>query len=244
MASFTGIRDYLRRRASSVWTEQSRAFDHGLSLQEETLTEMLLLRMAQDHAAHGLKVTLFNRPTEAINGADWEWVIRTPDCEIGMRVQAKRLYHRRQEADYRGLDPKSPQVDKLIDQAGSFIPVYVFYNHEHGKISDLLKAEGKRSYSQRRFWGCSVASAHAVKEANSNRLKDLVKVMKPWHHLVTETGACNLHSILGRSENTGPGMITHSPSDVAEHIHNQDFMLGYLSEKELAGVAVLDLSNF
>ncbi|MFN4153498.1 MAG: hypothetical protein ACK4HF_02495 [Paracoccaceae bacterium] len=72
MAASVAMRDYLRRRAAWVWNEQSHAFDHGLSLQEETLTEMLLLRMARDHETNGLTVKMFSKPEEAINGADWE----------------------------------------------------------------------------------------------------------------------------------------------------------------------------
>jgi hypothetical protein len=245
MASQLVIRDYLSRRARWIWEIQSRAFRHGLSLQEETLTEILLLRMADERAAHGLTVTLFNKQAEAVNGADWEWIIQTPDCEIGLRVQAKRLYKHGTGQDYGGLKPGSPQVDKLIDQAGSFIPVYVFYNHGHGTSSSLLKAEGKHLHRHRYFWGCSVASAHAVKAVNSNRLKDLLKVMKPWHHLVTETGACGVYSVLGAPENRRLDMIAPSPlQEVIEQIDNQDFMLKYLTRKELAGVAVIALSDF
>lgn len=75
MAASVPLRGYLRQRAASVWNHQSHAFDHGLALQEETLTEMLLLRMAQDHAKHGLSVKMFSKAEESVNGADWEWIV-------------------------------------------------------------------------------------------------------------------------------------------------------------------------
>ena len=155
------LRDYLRQRAAWVWNEQGHAFDHGLTLQEETLTEMLLLRMARDHAKHGLAVTMFNKTEEGINGADWEWIIRTRSCELGLRVQAKRLFHHGKSQDYGGLDPKSDQADKLITKAGPNIPLYVFFNHDHGLNSNLLHGGGEHPYRGRSYWGCAIACAKA-----------------------------------------------------------------------------------
>ena len=144
MAASVPLRDYLRQRAAWVWNQQGHAFDHGLALQEETLTEMLLLRMARDHAKHGLTVTMFTKSEEAQNGADWEWIVRMPGCELGLRVQAKRLYHRDKKADYGGLDPNSGQAGKLIARAGSRIPVYVFFNHDAVSIPRFSRPEGSR----------------------------------------------------------------------------------------------------
>ena len=244
MASSSALRDYLRHQAGWVWREQARAFDHGLSLQEETLTEMLLLRMARDHAKRGLSVTMFNKPHEAVEGADWEWIIRTPSCELGLRVQAKSLYRHGTGSDYGGLDPKSSQVDKLIASADSCIPVYVFYNHERGTNSRLLNAGGERPYRGRSFWGCSVAGAHAVKATRSNRLKDLREIMKPWHNLVTETGQCGASALLAMSENGLGDTMPATRRQVIERIRDPEFMLQYLLEQELTGVAVIDFSDF
>ena len=244
MAYSSPLRDYLRQRAGWVWREQARAFSYGLSLQEETLTEMLLLRMAQDHAAHGLSVTMFSKPAEAINGADWEWIVQTPGCMIGLRVQAKRLYYHGTGPDYGGLNPKSSQAEKLIAQAGHLIPVYVFYNHEHGTNSGQLTSGGESPYRGRSFWGCAIANANAVKTANSNSLKDLRKIMKPWHRMVTTTGACGMSAALGVSRGAARETLTASRLQVVERIRDPSYMLPYLSEHELAGVAVIDFSDF
>jgi hypothetical protein len=244
MASSSVLRDYLRHRAGWVWREQARAFDHGLALHEETLTEMLLLRMARDHAKHGLSITMFSKPVEAVEGADWEWIIRTTGCDIALRVQAKRLYRRGTGPDYGGLDLKSPQVDKLIKRAGSSIPIYVFYNHDHGTQSDRLNAGGEYPYRGRSFWGCSVAHAQAVKAKKSNSLKDLRDIMRPWHHLVTDTGACGAKAALGVSEDARRDTIDDDRRQVFERIEDPEFMLDYLSRSELNGVAVMDFSDF
>ncbi|MFQ6777513.1 DUF6615 family protein [Cereibacter sphaeroides] len=238
------LRDYLRQRAAWVWNEQAHAFDHGLSLQEETLTEMLLLRMARDHTKHGLSVTMFSKPAEAVNGADWEWIVSTPSCQIGLRVQAKRLYYHGIGQDYGGLDLNSLQADKLITRAGSCIPVYVFYNHDHGMNSALLDAGGEYPYRGRSFWGCAVASAQAVKAAKSNNLRVLRNIMKPWHHLVTARGACGAPSALAVSGAVIQGTMPQFRRQVIERIRDRDFMLRYLLEHELIGVAVIDFSDF
>ena len=107
MAAPITLRDCLRRRPAWVWNAQGHALKQGLALQEETLTEMPLLRMAHDHAKHGLNVTMFNKTEERINGADREWIVRTPWCNLGLRIQAKRLYHASKGSDYGGLGPKS-----------------------------------------------------------------------------------------------------------------------------------------
>lgn len=238
------LRDYLRRRAAWVWNEQGHAFKHGLALQEETITELLLLRMARDHGKHGLNVTMFTKADEAKNGADWEWVVRTPNCEVGLRIQAKRLYHRSKSSDYGGLDPSSPQADKLIKRAGSRIPLYVFFNHDHGTRSKLLNGGGEYPYRGRSYWGCSIACAKKVKATHSNKLADLKKHMKPWHRLLTPSGKCNLKQSIGVSPSELDASLPPSRREVVQRVRDRQFMSHYLDQEELAGFAILDFSDF
>lgn len=238
------LRDYLRWRAAWVWNEQGHAFTQGLTLQEETLTEMLLLRMARDHAKHGLSVTMFNKTEEAINGADWEWIIRTPSCELRLRVQAKRLYHLDKSQDYGGLNPKSDQADKLITKAGSNIPLYVFFNHDHGLNSKLLQGGGEYPYRGRSYWGCAVACAANVKLADTNKLSGLKEHMKPWHRLVTMSGKCDAKNALGISPEVMDASMPRERREIFERIRERDFMSRYIQRNDLAGVAILDFSDF
>jgi hypothetical protein len=244
MPKAISLRDYLRQRAAWVWNEQGHAFDNGLVLQEETVTEMLLLRMARDHQRHGLNVTMFTKAEEAINGADWEWIIRTRGCELGLRIQAKRLYHKVKTVDYGGLNPKSPQSTKLIGRAGTSIPIYVFFNHNHGLNSKLLEGGGESPYRGRSYWGCSVACAKKVEHANTNKLSGLKKLMTPWHRLITPAGNCTVLSALGITAQDVQGSMPASRRQVFERIRDRDFMLNYLQTSELAGVAVMDFSKF
>ncbi len=244
MAASITLRDYLRGRAAWVWNEQGHAFKQGLALQEETLTEMLLLRMARDHAKHGLTVTMFNKTEEGINGADWEWIVRTPWCDLGLRVQAKRLYHSSKGSDYGGLDPASGQSAKLIANAGTCIPLYVFFNHDHGSNSKLLHGGGEYPYRGRSYWGCSVACAKKVAAEKSNVLSKLKKHMKPWHRLVTSSGKCDAKSALGIDLGEAERSMPQDRREVFERIRERDFMSQYILQRDLAGVAILDFSDF
>lgn len=242
--SYSPLRDYLRKMAGWVWNEQAHAFRHRLTLNEETLTEMLLLRMARDYDKHGLKVRIFNKPEEKRNGADWEWIIKTPTCDISFRVQAKRLYCSDTKKEYGGLSLKSKQVDNLILKAGTSIPVYVFYNHDLGINSQLLTAGGEAGYYGRSYWGCSIASAQRVKKANSNKLSALSKIMKPWHRLVDSAGKCSASGALGVSQADIDRSMPPDRRDVVERLEDREFMLNYTKREELAGVAVMDFSQF
>ncbi|WP_170409911.1 DUF6615 family protein [Ruegeria arenilitoris] len=243
-AVHSSIRDYLRQRAGWVWNEQGHAFRRGLCLQEETLTEMLLLRMAKDQARHGLRVRMFSKAEEKLNGADWEWFIRTPSCSLGLRVQAKRLYLRSTKKDYGGLDPKSGQVNNLISMAGGNHPVYVFFNHAYGVSSASFTSGGEAGYRGRSFWGCTIASAHKVKAANSNSLKKLKLVMKPWHHLVQPSGVCGANAILGSPRSKTQFAADNPDPQWLQLFQQTDFLQEYLEEHELAGVAYLDFKDF
>lgn len=139
------FRRQLRHVGRWVWREQEDALHFGLKLQEETITEMLLLRMAREFSSSGLSVKMFNRIQEGGskrykkpgNGADWEWFIKTDHCEVGFRIQAKVLSSgltrggRLSVGKYDGLLKDKKQTNDLIIGAGSkrFNPIYIFYNH-------------------------------------------------------------------------------------------------------------------
>lgn len=205
---------------------------------------MLLLRMAQDYAKHGLIITMFNKTAEGNNGADWEWIVRMPGCELGLRVQAKRLYHRDKKADYGGLDPNSGQAGKLIARAGSRIPIYVFFNHDHRINSALLSSGGEHPYRGRSFWGCSVAGARMVQAAKSNQLSILKKHMCPWHRLISTSGGCEAYAALGITPQEVEASMPPQRREVVERIRDRNFMLTYVAAEELDGVAILDFSDF
>ena len=83
-----------------------------------------------------------------------------------------------------------------------------------------------------------------MKKANSNSLKDVKKIMKPWHHLVTAKGTCGVTAALGISEGVVFDTMPPFRRQMIERIRDPDFMLAYLSENDLAGAAVIDFSDF
>lgn len=246
------LRDYLRSRAAWVWNEQKRAFKYELTLQEETLTELLLLRMAHDLGKHGLSVRMFTRAEENETGADWEWIIRTLDCSVALRVQAKRLYHKTKGGDYGGLDPKADQSDKLISNAAGAVPLYVFYNHALGNDPNKFDTGKDSPYRGPSYWGCSVARAELVKAKKSRKVTDLRPVMSPWHRLFDHSGGCSLLFELGISARELSSSIDATRKDVMGALWplgqgeflNSSFLSKYLLERELAGVAFSELYDF
>lgn len=249
----SGIRPYLRSLAGWAWNRQNDAKRHGLSLQEETLTEILLLRIAKDCRPLRLQVRMFTRPQENRNGADWEWFLRGPSCHgIGYRVQAKRLYQTgRHKGQYGGHDPAGPQTTKLISMAGkSNIPIYVFYNNDSTTAFYGRSSPGFRSPS---FWGCSYAHASSVKAAGSRDPSKLIKHMQPWHELFDH---CLKSSppVSGAPPSSGNGRADEQEDNPLEEERNRDpqwlRMLDspeeietYMEQQELAGVAYFDASN-
>jgi len=248
-----GIRPYLRSLAGWAWNRQNDAKKHGLSLQEETLTEMLLLRIAKECRPLGLQVRMFTRPQENRNGADWEWFVRGPRCPgIGFRVQAKRLYQDgRYRGKYGGHDPGGPQTAKLISMAGKTnTPIYVFYNNSSTTLFDGLSSAGFRGPS---FWGCSYASASSVRAEGSRAPSDLIKHMHPWHELFDhciKSSRPTSKPPVGSGNGGGDGQEGRPPVEEPRRdpqwlrmLNSPEEMEGYMEQQELSGVAYFDASN-
>ncbi|WP_138935314.1 DUF6615 family protein [Roseovarius arcticus] len=189
------LRAYLRGLAHRVWADQTEARQFGLKLQEESITEMLLLQIARDLSPLGLRVRMFSKRQEGgytrkdgtvvtvANGADWEWFIDLPDCMVGFRVQAKRLFgSARENGSYKGFKPGGTQIDDLVNAAGTDMnPVYVFYNHGFTRNSSLFKRSTTTNWFGSSAWGCSVASAASMKALKSKTLVSVLPGMVPWH---------------------------------------------------------------
>lgn len=168
------VRTYMRCLAGWVWEQQKDAAHFGLALQEETITEMLLLCMARQLTPLGFKVRIFSRKEESHHGADWEWFYKSPNRQVSFRVQAKRLYRSpRGLGSYIGFTPSGHQLKNLISKAGRANPIYVFYNHP--VIKDA------RLFNWRSYWGCSVATAAFMDTVTDNKLSTIIDGQVPWH---------------------------------------------------------------
>jgi hypothetical protein len=207
-------------RCAWVYRRLDAGQRHHVHLQEETLTEDLLLDIAI--ASPGLLVRHFTRWQESRNGADWEWEWWFgAERWFGVRVQAKKL---RQKAastaasyhlDYPvGGDPNNElQVDRLRRQAREDgIPAaYVFYNGP--ALVDLpLWWDCERVSESREAFGVSYLSAEVVQQLvheGSHDARTVASASRPWPCLVNCSPGGFCHR---RRDPFGP---TPSPLDEA-----------------------------
>lgn len=264
------IQPYLRELAAWVWTEQDDAFHYGLKLQEETITEMLLLRMARETVGTPLKIRMFNKTEEGGssqhgivgNGADWEWYFDTPVCQIGFRIQAKVLSYELtptrkalSRGIYAGLKNDGEQAKDLIKaaRADKYNPIYVFYNHPWVANRYLFSASHSPFPGARTDWGCSVATATAVRDLLDNRLSALFPHMMPWDHffrIEPGCGAQNAFRTLGSEqefqfETPRPEwlpMLLH-PEEESALPDGGSGLQSYLTKRGLKGVAYFEISD-
>lgn len=241
-----GVRPYLRTLAGWTWNRQNEARKLGLTLQEETLTEMLLLRIARDCAPLGLKVRMFTRAQERANGADWEWTFASEHCSIALRVQAKRLYMSGPDTGrYGGWKHLGNQATTLITDAGTdYYPVFLFYNNYASKVFSRRPSHGFYGPSQ---WGCAFADAQDIEKSPTNWPEDVIDKMHPWHELFD---LCAIAGRLRTIPNAGrpPGDQSAQEISVQTPFWMQPYSgtegaKAYLEERKLAGVAYFDASE-
>ena len=184
--------------SDNIWCRRGAAKSFGLSFNEETATEVLLLDLAGQFPGN-VKIIPFTHSQEEKFGADWAWAFVGPDgrsCQ-GMLVQAKRLDDGDQQYSklfYQGRQSLTPQIDQLIANARRFglPPVYAFYNH----LSDPTRVpKGScRSLDMManplpQSWGIAIASAIAVRDAWPVKTYDRHRVhSRPLHCLLCSKG--------------------------------------------------------
>jgi hypothetical protein len=117
--------------ARKIWKQLGTARALGINRGEETVTDDFLLDV---QTAHPIEVATFqfNKPAEAITGADWEWWLTDGRKWAGLLIQAKILNPKSNlysaiKHNVRGR----PQIDIILEQASyKNIPaLYFFYNH-------------------------------------------------------------------------------------------------------------------
>ncbi|MEP2533842.1 hypothetical protein [Shimia sp.] len=280
------FRAYLRLLAHKVWADQGDAIKYGLTLQEETITETLLLQMARDLSPMGLNVKMFSRQEEGGvtrkdgtvekvgNGADWEWFVDLPDCMIGFRVQAKRLFGSpAKDGSYDSFHPGGKQITDLINAASGLNPIYVFYNHGQIKNRDLFDRSPKTTWYGRSSWGCSVATANFMRYAKSKSLSSLRPGMVPWHQFFAIANSaqhgCGVVRVMGKMSGQQQfklstkrpkwvyELLAHHAGDLGVQAIDPEFfetgdgeaselstLEQTLNERNLGGVAYIDFREF
>ena len=184
--------EIFRRQAGAVWNRMDKAAGLGMSLNEETITEITSFEMA--HAVLGIsgfQVRLATKPEEVLHGADWEWWLVRDGIGVGYRVQAKRLFN---TGRYKHLF-KSPnrlsQANTLISAANSdgMVPLYCLFNLPGPTKSHWLPTRDcAHSYRGLSRWGCALMDANHLVKWPSNKFSDLLDYSRPWHELVCVGG--------------------------------------------------------
>jgi hypothetical protein len=198
-------------RELAAWTfhKLERAKQVGMPFNEETITESLLLKLAERHGGRELKIKAYTKREEGTGtkdtggkptGADWSfWFADHHGYGVEVRIQAKRLYP---SGRYGNLNGNGKQIQTLRKNCGTAIPLYVFYNGPfvspacrkrilgdywnrscHGCLHRPLNGED---------WGCSFAPISAIPK-NGNPFPEDIHGMRPWHCLVCAcyTGSCS-----------------------------------------------------
>lgn len=255
------LRDAMRREAAWIWYEKAQAARLGLFLNEETITETILLNLARRFHGGKLLIRPFTKAAETKNGADWEfWVVQGHDS-LGFRVQAKRLFP---SGYYGSLHPSRSQTSNLIGRAGNCLPVFALYNDADCYMSLLPNcgcAERRSEYRGPSFWGCLLIPARAVQKLGSNDHRALAPRAIPWHCLLCDhsgsvSGATfpkrvakNYHRLLDGGDSAETEDI--APDDrilalekiASDGLSGPQWLANYFEERKLAGLALISVQG-
>lgn len=242
------LRDALRREAGKVWRDKNDAGKLRLFLSEETITETMLLRLAQKFQHGALRVRAFTKAQEKTNGADYEvWFIEKGKS-LGLRVQAKRLFP---SGNYDSLHSGGPQINKLISQSKDCCPVFAFYNDERLIYDDVPACECP-DFHKPTYLGVTLASAKSVKASNTNRAATLTKSMIPWHCILCQENnskKTNLPEAVKRNLSTkissgDEAKVIQTPKKIASFAEaGAADMDKYLTERKLAGLVLISAAG-
>lgn len=261
------LRDAMRREAGRIWRDKARAERLGLFLNEETITETLLLHLATEFQGNGFWVRPFTKARETRNGADWEFWFVQGHKSVGLRVQAKRLFP---SGKYQSLIPGGQQADKLIRKSGNCYPVFAFYNDSRAYFTSLPDCLCGDYYAPS-YRGCTLAPADVVRSCASHDANILANQTIPLHCLLCEfssnkgvslpqriAGLLNERFPLSRIVGDGSQRydVVETPEEFrvdigqmnrmrpirsldSDHVFEEPYWLeGYLKARTLAGVAL------
>lgn len=182
---FTPEQRCLLALSCNVWDGREAAKITRLSLNEESITETMLLKLKL-HYPGRVTIQPFSKAEEAKNGADWAWAFVSTNglWNQPMLVQAKRLddYDRDYDSLGRLIGKSRPpakrqrQIDVLIRTAArlGIPPVYAFYNHirDRTRLQQTCQTINQIGLQLDESWGITLASAHRVRATLPNQSFD------------------------------------------------------------------------
>lgn len=180
-------------RELAQWTMDKidRSLRYGVSFNEETITESLLLKLAERHFHQGLLIRAWSKPEEGTGtkatyglptGADWDlWIRDWTGAGIHLRVQAKKQF---KSGRYESLDGTGQQIKDLRNNCGAAVPIYILYNgRKFIPLTSPCSANCSPQFRAQTVWGCTVAPVTSVPAINQPDPSQLGPV-HPWHCLV------------------------------------------------------------
>ncbi len=178
------ICDGFKQISVRTWNLLGNAFEHDITVGEETITDINLLELKMRHP--NLIVKKLTRHQEARIGADWIWAIIGKNGRVFLLyVQAKKLFpNERYNYLYHG-QYRLRQVNRLIYNSiiNSYpaYPIYTFYNYFNDNNRFIQCNCGDLNPIE--LYGCSIADAFIVRNHivhGQNRLVDLLQHQYPW----------------------------------------------------------------
>ena len=187
--------------ARMSWQKRGAAKRTGLGFGEESVTETILLELAESFPGQVLIVP-FNKVQEGSVGADWAWAFMSADgCHVyPMLVQAKVLDLKDQnypeiKRHIGKTSPRVRQIDRLIRTSAAlgWPAVYAFYNHLNDASRIPSECRSLAMSGLPRFapaWGISVADANLVRSALDDQSFDTHRMHSmPLHCLLCSKGS-------------------------------------------------------
>lgn len=177
------ICETFKKIAIETWFRLSDTKKVGLSLGEETITDINLLEIRLANHPE-IQVVKFNKGQEGNNGADWEWWLTGKSNKwLGLRIQAKVINLKNDS--YKQLHYKQ-QTDKLIESSEKneckLLPLYCLYTM--CDLSQYVEKFTCNSYGgMYETYGCSFVNAFVVKKLKKKDkcISHLIQDMFPWH---------------------------------------------------------------
>lgn len=149
--------------AEDTWHKLKEAQSLHVRLGEETLTDLLMLEMKRQEAAHSFRVDQTTKKEEASSGTDLLVVVRegtTADARL-YAIQAKKLFR---SGHYEALKKENNvQLDNLEEYAQQIgaLPYFLFYNF----VSDSRQYwHCGRNYDESQL-GCTLVPSRVVRVA-------------------------------------------------------------------------------
>lgn len=203
LPNFPALCQTFRDLESWTWRRIDSANRCGVCFGEETITESLLLGLAENHKTQ-LKIKAYTKLEEGKGtkatgnmptGADWSfWIVDSNGQGVELRIQAKRQFS---SGKYENLDGSGKQIADLWSNKGIAIPLYVLYNgpfvinSSGGKWSNFkCKASCEKKFRGQSCWGCSFVSLNEIPPKSAPYPTEIGN-MHPWHCLVCKCGHSN-----------------------------------------------------